>query len=441
MHWRLKSLLPRGLFGRAILILVLPVVVVQLTVSIAFIQRHFEGVTRQMTEGVLIDMRYLLSQADAPADLAVAQARVAELADHLDLQVVFPVAAADVPQADQRGVIDWSGREVIATLREGLPGVLAVDVLRDKGEVQVYLSTPKGPMMVVVDRRRVSASNPHQLLVWMVFTSALMTLIAYLFLRNQLSPITRLAAAAEAFGKGQVVQYHPRGATEVRAAGRAFLDMRNRIERQIETRTLLLSGVSHDLRTPLTRLKLGLSFLPEDEETRALQQDVQDMERLVGEFLAFVRGDVLEEPELVDPVALAQRAVENAVRSGQAVALGAISAPPQARLRPQAVMRALDNLISNAVRYGKRATVTVQATANTLSFIVEDDGPGIPEARREEAMEPFKRLDAARNPNQGGGVGLGLSIAADIARSHGGALRLGDSATLGGLWAELQLAL
>jgi len=162
---------------------------------------------------------------------------------------------------------------------------------------------------------------------------------------------------------------------------------------------------------------------------------------LVGEFLAFVRGDVLEEAEVVDPVALAQRAVENAVRSGQAVALGLISAPPQARLRPQAVMRALDNLISNAVRYGKRATVTVQATANTLSFIVEDDGPGIPESRREEAMEPFKRLDAARNPNQGGGVGLGLSIAADIARSHGGALRLGDSATLGGLWAELQLAL
>lgn len=441
MHWRLKSLLPRGLFGRAILILVLPVVVVQLTVSIAFIQRHFEGVTRQMTDGVLIEMRYLLSLADDPADLSVAQARVAELADHLDLQVVFPVAAADVPLSDQRGVIDWSGREVIATLREGLTGVLAVDLLHDNGEVQIYLSTQKGPMLVMLDRRRVSASNPHQLLVWMVFTSALMTLIAYLFLRNQLSPITRLAAAAEAFGKGQVVQYHPRGATEVRAAGRAFLDMRNRIERQIESRTLLLSGVSHDLRTPLTRLKLGLSFLPEDEETRALQQDVQDMERLVGEFLAFVRGDVLEEAEVVDPVALAQRAVENAVRSGQAVALGLISAPPQARLRPQAVMRALDNLISNAVRYGKRATVTVQATANTLSFIVEDDGPGIPESRREEAMEPFKRLDAARNPNQGGGVGLGLSIAADIARSHGGALRLGDSATLGGLRAELQLAL
>jgi two-component system, OmpR family, osmolarity sensor histidine kinase EnvZ len=441
MNWRLKSLLPRGLFGRAILILVLPVVAVQLTVSVAFIQRHFEGVTRQMTEGVLIEIRYLLLRADAAGEMEDVQASVAELADHLDLQVSFPIAAAQVPQADRRGLIDWSGREVIATLREGLTGVLAVDLLHDSGEVQIYLSTSKGPMMVVLERRRVSASNPHQLLVWMVFTSALMTLIAYLFLRNQLSPITRLAAAAEAFGKGQLVQYHPRGATEVRAAGRAFLDMRNRIERQIESRTLLLSGVSHDLRTPLTRLKLGLSFLPEDEETRALQQDVQDMERLVGEFLAFVRGDVLEEAETVDPIVLAQRAVENAVRSGQSVHLGATVAPAQARLRPQAVMRALDNLISNAVRYGKRAEVSVRATETTLSFIVEDDGPGIPESRREEAMEPFKRLDAARNPNQGGGVGLGLSIAADIARSHGGALRLGDSQAMGGLRAELQLAL
>lgn len=441
MKLTLKPFLPSGLFGRAILILVLPVVVVQVAVSVAFIQRHFKGVTHQMTEGVLIEMRYVLAQVDQAADPLVAQAAAAEVARNLDLMMTLPVPEAAVPATDDRGWLDWSGREVIATLRAGLQGVLAVDLTSGEGDVRVYLATPDGPMRLIVERSRVSASNPHQLLVWMVFTSALMTLIAYVFLRNQLSPITRLAAAAEAFGKGQTVPYKPRGATEVRAAGRAFLDMRGRIERQIESRTLLLSGVSHDLRTPLTRLKLGLSFLPDDDDTRALQQDVLDMERLVAEFLAFVRGDVLEDAEMVDPVALLQRAVENAVRIGQAVTLGETVAPDAVRLRPQAIMRALDNLISNAVRYGKHAEVSLRRTEGMLRFVIEDDGPGIPPERRAEAMEPFKRLDAARDPNKGGGVGLGLAIAADIARSHGGRLRLGESARLGGLLAELSVAL
>lgn len=438
MQPRLKSLLPRSLFGRAALILVLPVIVVQLIVSIAFIQRHFEGVTRQMTGGVIIEIKYLLNAVAAAPDLAQAQQVAQQLGLGLSLFVAVPVA--EIPAADSRALLDYSGRAMTLTLRKDLPGVLAVDLTSNSNVVQIYVDSAQGPMRITLNRGRVSASNPHQLLVWMVFTSALMTFIAYIFLRNQLTPITRLAQAAEAFGKGQTLPYHPRGAIEVRAAGNAFLNMRARIERQIESRTLLLSGVSHDLRTPLTRLKLGLSFLPEDEETRALQQDVVDMERLVDEFLAFVRGDALEEPEAVDPAALVQRAVENAVRLGQAVVLGEITAPHTVQLRPQAVMRALENLIGNAVRYGKRAEVSLTSTDRMLRFIVEDDGPGIPKDRRDEAVEPFKRLDAARDPNKGGGVGLGLSIAADIARNHGGALRLGESERLGGLRAELSIA-
>jgi two-component system osmolarity sensor histidine kinase EnvZ len=217
--------------------------------------------------------------------------------------------------------------------------------------------------------------------------------------------------------------------------------MRLRIERQIEARTQMLSGVSHDLRTPLTRLKLGLSFLPEDEEVEALKRDVQQMERMVDEFLAFARGDAMEAAEEVDPTALLVLVVADAVRAGQAVRLGAMDWPGGTmRLRPQAVRRALENLLGNAARHANRAVVSLSNTDRLVRLVVEDDGPGIPEALREAAMEPFQRLDAARDPNRGGGSGLGLAIAADIARSHGGALRLAQSEGLGGLRAELSLA-
>jgi two-component system osmolarity sensor histidine kinase EnvZ len=282
----------------------------------------------------------------------------------------------------------------------------------------------------------VSASNPHQLLVNMVFFAGIMTVIAYLYLRNQLRPITRLARAAEAFGRGRHMDYRPAGAVEVRAAGNAFVDMRNRIERQIEQRTLMLSGVSHDLRTPLTRLKLALSML--DEEERApMAQDVEDMERLINEFLAFARGAQEGEPEPVDPVALVRQVVEDFQRGGKDVTLAMTEGAGEVLLRPGGIRRAVENLVGNAVRYGTRAEVSVLLTAKSLRIRVEDDGPGIPEAQREEALKPFARLDEARNQNLGTGVGLGLSIAMDIARAHGGTLRLGHSDRLGGLQADI----
>lgn len=439
MRLDLKSLLPRGLFGRAALILVVPVVTIQLIVSVVFIQRHFEGVTRQMTTSIQIEISHLLSVVNGAPDLATAQARADEIGGALELSVRLP--SSDAPEGDRREFIDWSGREVILTLRARLPELIAADLVSGDRQVLSWFDTRHGVMRVALDRRRMSASNPHQLLVLMVFTSILMTGVAYVFLRNQLTPIARMAQAAEAFGKGEIVPFRPRGATEVRAAGQAFLDMRLRIERQIEARTQMLSGVSHDLRTPLTRLKLGLAFLPEDEEVEALKRDVQQMERMVDEFLAFARGDAMEAPEEGDPAALLALVVADAARAGQTVRLGAVDWPGGTmRLRPQAVRRALENLLGNAARHAERAEVSLSSSDRMVRLVVEDDGPGIPEAAREAAMEPFRRLDAARDPNRGGGSGLGLAIAADIARSHGGALRLGQSEGLGGLRAELTLA-
>ncbi|MBI1218070.1 MAG: HAMP domain-containing protein [Rhodobacteraceae bacterium] len=433
----LNPLLPRSLYGRAALILIVPVVAIQLVVSVVFIQRHFEGVTRQMTGNIMIEVGYLLDEVNGATSLAGAEAQAQALVGPLQMTVDLPAPAYT---GDRREWIDLSGREMIRTLRAGMPEVTGVDLLAASERVDVTLTTRWGPMRVTFDRRRVSASNPHQLLVLMIFTSFLMTLISYIFLRNQLRPITRLAAAADAFGKGRSVPYRPRGAIEVRAAGVSFLEMRARIERQIEQRTLMLSGVSHDLRTPLTRLKLGLAMLEEEAEAAAMRRDVDDMERLLDAFLAFARGDAMEEAVSTDPFELVARVVGNAQRAGQPVTLGPGEGSGAAMLRPQAVGRALENLVGNAVRYGHRVEVSAALTARQVRITVEDDGPGIPPERREEAIRPFTRLDAARNPNRGGGVGLGLSIAADVARSHGGSLRLGESEHLGGLKAELLLA-
>ena len=439
MHLRLKNFLPRSLFGRAALILVVPIVASQLVVSVIFIQRHFEGVTRQLTQGVMIEMRLLLAEIASAPDRDAAAALVAPLAAGLAIGMDLSGDLAP-PAGDRWSFWDLSGRAVLETLHAGMPALIAADLQSDRRRVSIWLGSDRGPVLMSISRSRLSATNPHQLLVVMVVASVLLTLIAYVFLRNQLTPITRLARTAEAFGRGETLPYRPRGATEVRAAGKAFLDMRARIERQIEQRTLMLSGVSHDLRAPLTRLKLGLAFLPEDDEVRALRGDVGDMERLVDEFLAYVRGDALEETVSADPADLVVKSVENAQRSGQVIALGRLDPVGRVRLRPDAVSRAVENLIGNAARYGSRAEVSLLAFERSFRIVVEDDGPGIPKHRRDEALLPFTRLDPARDPNHGGGVGLGLSIAADIARSHGGSLRLGESEVLGGLKAELVLA-
>lgn len=433
----LQNFLPRGLYGRAALILIVPIVTLQLVFSTEFIQRFYEDVTSQMTQGVAIDLKFLLDEVESSADVAEVRTRVVPLAKALQVTLTIP-AGPDAPLQDRLPLIDLSGGTIISTLRGQLPELVAVDLTAEDRAVTLRFDTHLGPLQAEVNRRRMSAANPHQLIVLMVFASILLTVIAYVFLRRQLRPITKLAEAAEKFGKGRMVDYRPRGAQEVRAAGRAFLDMRSRIERQIEQRTLMLSGVSHDLRTPLTRMRLALSLMPEDPETEALKADVVQMERMVDEFLAFVRGDALEGSEVTDLVTLIRGVVD---RSGGAAKLAGVEGVPEpVEMRPRAVVRAVENLVSNASRYGKRVEVRLVFLDRSLRIVVEDDGPGIPEDQRDEALRPFTRLDASRDPNRGAGVGLGLSIASDIALSHGGSLRLSQSPTLGGLKAELVIA-
>lgn len=431
----LKQYLPRSLYGRAALILVVPILTLQLVVSVTFLQRLFEDVTRQMVRNVAFEINFMIDEVERAPDRATGLERAQALAGPL----AFDVSAERRRQfTDTRLFYDISGITVFRTLHSEVPEIEWIDLASDIKMVRVGVQTSHGPLTLGFDRRRVSATNPHQLLVLMLFTGILMTAIAYIFLRNQLRPIKKLALAAEAFGKGQRLSYAPSGAVEVRVAGNAFMDMRNRIERQIEQRTMMLSGVSHDLRTPLTRLKLGLSML-DGQDVKDLEADVEEMQSLLDAFLEFARGDALDALEDVDPAALGQRVQARAARGGRGVDWVGPAVSEQVPLRPHAVERALDNLVGNALRYGTHCRISMTLSDRMVRFSVEDDGPGIAPEDREEALKPFARLEPGRNQNRGSGMGLGLAIATDIARQHGGSLRLGQSADLGGLQVDLVL--
>lgn len=433
----LKNYMPRGIYARAALILLLPVIVVQLVVSVVFVQDHFEDVTYQMTNAAAREVRLVIRQLDRSDSLAAYVADDMNVLDTLDIQL-RPAEASALDEADRRRWYDFSGIVITRSLHGQVPQMAVVDLSRDRW-VRLVLDSAQGPVEMEFDRRRVSAAAPHQLLVNMVFFSSLITIIAFIYMRNQLRPIKRLANAAEAFGRGNTIPYTPSGSTEIRAAGTAFVDMRNRIERQIETRTLMLSGVSHDLRTPLTRMRLALSML-DDEDRIPLEHDVDDMQGMIDAFLSFAKGDAEGEPEEVDPIVLARSIVMDAQRGGMDVSLVEATGEGTVTMRAAAMRRALDNLVANAVRYGRRAEMSVVLTEKSLRFRVEDEGPGIPADRRAEAQRPFTRLDPARNQDRGSGVGLGLAIATDIARAHGGVLRLGESEKLGGLRADIVIA-
>ena len=402
--------MPRNFSGRAALILLTPVVVLQIAVGAMFLQRHFEDVTAQMTRDMVRDLALIGERPDLAAALGV------------------EVDAG--PVRDARRAWDLSGRALRAELMDRLDGVAAVDLATNRRRVAVGMAD--GTRFAFA-RRDVTPANPHQLLVLMVLVGLLMSTVSVLFMRGQIRPIRRLARAATAFGRGEAVPYSPSGATEVRAAGAAFLDMRARIERHLEQRTLLLSGVSHDLRTPLTRMKLELSMM-DGPEAEALAGDVAAMERIIDTFLDFARSDATDARVEADVAALAREAAAMAA-PGRDVAV----AGPSVRLpvRAEGLRRAVANLVSNAARYGATVSVTVEATPAAVIVAVDDDGPGIPEGDRAAAVRPFSRLDAART-NTAGNVGLGLSIARDVARAHGGALRLEDS-PLGGLRAAIVL--
>ena len=429
----IKARLPKGLYQRSLIIVIAPMVLLQAALTHTFYERHWQRVTEQLSSAIgaeiafIIDSRqYRSSDSDAALD--------ARAMDRLGFQLGFQPGATLPPQPTHRSLLEET---IYSKLGESIKQTFWLDVVRRTQHVDIRVAVDGGVLQVLVPASRVYATNWHIFLVWMIVTSILLLAIAVPFLRNQVRPILRLAYAAEAFGKGRdIPSFRPSGAREVRIAAEAFLDMRERIRRHIEQRTEMLAGVSHDLRTPLTRMKLNLALMQETPEIVDLRADIREMEHMLDEYLDFARGAAGEEPQLCDLAALSAEVCERARHEDHNVSLST-EGEMTVRLRRNAFRRCLTNLVANATRYGTKVEVHVARRGDSLEIAIEDDGPGIPPERREEAFRPFRRLDAARDPNKAG-VGLGLSIARDVARGHGGDIALEDSA-LGGLRAVIRL--
>ncbi len=437
LRQRRRSLLPKGLLGRAVLILIMPIIVLQIVVTLVFIERHLDGVTREMTTTIARELRSFATVVEAQYTDSAIDRTVAELATGIGYDLRY-VPGDTIDRQVRRPFYRIAARAITQTLQSEVGFPISVDTERIHKIVHVAIQLSEGVLYAEVPERRMTNRNPHFLLVWMVSVSFFLLLIAVLFLRNQIRPIRQLATAAEAFGKGQPAPtFKPAGAEEVRRAATAFLTMRARIERQIAQRTLMLSGVSHDLRTPLTRMRLSLAMMDDEEEAGAMMRDVDEMERMVDGFLAFARGESGETPEPTDLRAMLESIHADEMTMGRDVTLTLPDVEAEETtlpLRADGMRRCLRNLIENAAKYGGGGVwVTLRVEARRIAVEIEDDGPGVPVEEREAILRPFARGDDARNQDRGGGTGLGLSIALDVARAHGGDLILSASEERGGL--------
>lgn len=441
-RWRgffqwLRPYFPRTLFARSIIIVVFPIVFMQIAGTYIYMQRYSELVTRRLSSTVAGEIAHAIVElAEAPD--RDAQRRIIDLKkDYEALEISF-LEETEIPAKPAFKFFSLLSDTVGEQLTGRIEYPLWYDTTKYPSHVEIQIQLGVDVMVVKVRRSRILATNWHIFLAWMGLVSFLLLGIAILFLKNQIRPIQRLARAAEGFGKGRdVPDFRPSGATEVRGAAIAFIDMRNRLNRHMTQRTEMLAGVSHDLRTPITRMKLQLAMMGEDEAIADLKGDLEEMEYMLDEYLAFAQGESNESSEDIDLLQLLLEIQTDASRKNQKVEIHGPGALVLA-LRRLSMKRCLSNLINNACNYGTRAHVTVEKRPNNwIDVIIEDDGPGIPESRREEAFLPFHRLDEGRNLDSGGS-GLGLAIARDIARSHGGEIYLGDASS-GGLKVTLSL--
>ena len=432
----LKSLLPRTLFGRAVIITVLPLILVQAVGIFVFYDRVWETVTRRLTHAIAGEVAMTIEhwqRASGPEDRAATLAMV-------ERQLGMSIAVSDgarlaAPMAGEgSGILE---RRMVQALRERVGRPFDLDVWGQPRDVILLVQLDTGVMRIVVSRERVFTTNAYVMILWMVGSSILLFAIASVFMRNQVRPIRELAAVSEAFGKGGDIEgYRPSGASEVRQAGAAFVVMRERLRRFLLQRTEMLAGISHDLRTPLTRMKLELALLDDSPSVGGLRADIADMERMVESYLAFVRGDGEEQPEPTDLARLLADLVAGEQREGHPVRL-ITEGDLVISLRPQAVRRSIRNLLANATRHGARIELRAKRRERSVKILIDDDGPGIPSGLREDVFKPFVRLDDARNLDETG-TGLGLAIAQDIAHAHGGHIVLEDS-PLGGLRAVVTI--
>ncbi len=432
----LKRFLPRSLFGRSLLIIVMPLILLQIVSTWVFYDRHWETVTRRLANAVAGEISTVIDNRRNFANLKTQHLIFETMGSNLGLQLTFQpddILPNRAPEIGS-GILD---RRLSDALRERVRRPFHLDTWSDPRDVHIKVQLPDGVLDAMVARERLFSSTTYIFVMWMVGTSLVLFAVEMIFMRNQIRPIRRLAAAVENFGKGRdVPDFKPEGATEIRRAAAAFSIMRERIQRTIGQRTEMLAGVSHDLRTPLTRIKLQLAMLGDGKEVAQLRSDVTEMEKMVEEYLAFARGEGGEEVVSSDIGDLLREVVNGFRHGGAPIELDAersLVVP----VRPNAFKRSIANLVHNAATHGDRVAIHAGWRGDAIEVMVDDDGPGIPKSEREEVFKPFYRLDSSRNPETGG-TGLGLTIARDLIRSHGGDISL-EQSPQGGVRAKLRL--
>lgn len=432
-----KTLLPKTLFGRALLILVLPTILIQLVVAYVFFDRHWGDVTRHMSANMAGEVAFFIGQMEV-ASPARQRTMAEDFTRATGINVYFLDHDAFRPALESGEFVKFQ-RQLHIKVKEPA----TVRKIHDGDSIEICVQMAHDTLCMEMTAKRLESRTTTIFVLWMLAATVVFLLIAILFLRNQIRPITRLAEAADNFGRGiDMPDFRPHGAHEVRRAARAFVVMRERIKRQMRTRTEMLAGISHDLRTPLTRIKLQLAMLGEGDAVKELGDDVQQMEHMIQEYLDFARGEGREVAIRISLKELLEEVVTDYQRSNAAVTCVAAD-DVTADIRVSAFRRMLHNLIDNALRYGTACEVRLHLMSGHNSsyahITVDDDGPGIPKEKREDVFKPFSRLDPSRNMNTGG-VGLGLTIARDVVLAHGGSIAL-DTSPEGGLRIVIQLPL
>ena len=434
----IKRFLPKSLFGRSLMIIITPLILLQVVSTWIFFDRHWDTITRRLASSIAGDIAWILEEMRPGMDEEAHIELFTRARRHKGLQIILrPDQILPNRKSDYGGIL---ASTMAHALEERVRKPFLLDTSSFKTRVVIDIQKKEGVLTVVVPGKRLFSSTTYIFILWMVGTSLVLFAVASIFMRNQVRPIRRLAQAADAFGKGGESSqgFRIQGASEVRLAATAFNRMRERINRQIRQRTDMLSGVSHDLRTPLTRMKLQLAMVPESPEIEELRSDLYDMENMIEGYLTFARGDGDEkgvETPLSEPINEVVRAWK---RNGTEIDLH-IEEEVTLILKPMAFGRCLENLIANASRHGKHIWIRVGRRRSGFEITIDDDGPGIPRTERQNVFRPFYRLDESRNPKTGGN-GLGLAIARDIARAHGGDIEL-EEAPQGGLRAQIRLPL
>ena len=438
----ISAALPKGLYARALIIIIAPIVVLEGVIAFVFMERHWQAVTRRLSEATARDIAALIDVYDEYPHRSDYSQLIEMARDRLNLSMQI-LPPGDLPAPRPKPFFALLDQALSEEIRRQVQRPFWIDTVGQSRHVEIRVKHANAILRFVATRSQTYASNSHIFLLWMIGSSVILLTVAILFLRNQIRPILRLAEAADAFGKGRNVpeDFRPRGAREVRQAATAFLEMRDRITTHVEQRTHMLAGVSHDLRTVLTRFKLELALLGDSEETRSLQSDVREMQNMLEDYLAFAKGDGGEVSTLTNLRELLQEIHEESQVYGTPIELKLRKRRQELvlPLKRQAFKRAVTNLVSNAVRFGDQVIIRAAVEGQWVRVEVDDNGPGIPASERTNVFRPFYRLDHARNQDEGN-TGLGLAIARDIAKSHGGDITLGES-SMGGLRAIISVPL